>query len=138
MKNRFFQAWKKTKKNLLTTLPLVSGMILIISLISSLLKPEYLTSFFHRNVLMDSLIGGVIGSLAAGTPITSYVLGGEFLKVGISLAAVTAFIISWVNVGLIQAPMEGSMLGKKFAFFRNLLGFGGAISIGLIVHLILA
>ncbi len=70
--------------------------------------------------------------MAAGHPLTSYVLGGELLKKGISLVAVTALLVSWVTVGSIQFPAEALMLGRRFALYRNLLCFGFSILIAVL------
>jgi hypothetical protein len=67
----------------------------------------------------------------------SYIIGGELLKQGISLIAVTAFIVAWVTVGFIQLPAESMILGKKFAFVRNILSFIFAIIVALITVVIL-
>ena len=75
------------------------------------------------------LIGTFIGSIAAGNPVTSYILGGELLKGGISLFAVTALIASWVTVGVVQLPAEVLTLGRRFAIYRNLLCFVSAIGV---------
>ncbi|GAH89897.1 unnamed protein product [marine sediment metagenome] len=64
-----------------------------------------------------------MGSVLAGNPLTSYVLGGELLKQGMSLVAVTSFLVAWVTVGLVQLPAEAIMLGKKFAILRNIFSF---------------
>ena len=72
---------------------------------------------------MLSKDGSTVGSISAGNPITSYIIGGELLKEGISLFAVTAFITAWVTVGIIQLPAEASILGKRFALARNILSF---------------
>ncbi len=138
MNNKFLQTWKKTKQTIIATLPLVVGVLLLVSFLNLLLKSSWLTKLFQQNIFVDSFIGTIIGSLAAGNPITSYVLAGEFTQVGVGLAVVTAFILSWVTVGLIQLPAETMMLGKKFAIFRNILSFISAILIGLIVQLILS
>ena len=68
----------------------------------------------------------------AGNPVTSYVLGGEFLTQGVGLVAVTAFIVAWVTVGLVQLPAEALLLGKKFAVTRNIVSFFFAIIVALI------
>jgi len=73
----------------------------------------------------------------AGNPITSYVLGGEFFDAGISIMAVSAFIVTWVTVGIVQLPAEILLLGKKFALLRNLFSFLSAIVIGICTYLIL-
>ena len=137
MDNKFLQTWQKTKKTIITTIPLVVGVLLLISLLNLLLKSSWLIKLFQQNIFADSFIGAIIGSLAAGNPITSYILAGEFTQVGIGLAAITAFILAWVTVGLVQLPAESMMLGKKFAIFRNILSFISAILIGLITQIIL-
>ena len=78
---------------------------------------------FSKNTLLDSAIGSFLGSILAGNPITSYILGGELLQQGVSLMAVTAFLISWVTVGIIQLPAEIALLGKNFALVRNVTAF---------------
>ena len=137
MNKKFLQVYQKTQKIIIMTLPLVIGVILLISLLMPLLKSDWLIKLFQKNILIDSLIASVIGSLAAGNPITSYILAGEFTNLGISLAAIVAFILSWVTVGLVQLPAEVMMLGKRFAILRNILSFISAMLIGLIIQLIL-
>ena len=70
--------------------------------------------------------------MAVGHPLTSYVLGGELLEHGVSLAAVTAFLVAWVTVGSIQLPAEMLMLGRRFSLYRNLICFGLATLIALL------
>ncbi|MCD4704658.1 hypothetical protein K8R66_01125 [bacterium] len=138
MNNKFLQIWKQTRKIIITTLPLVMGVILLISLLNPLLKSNWIVKLFQYNILVDSFLGAIFGSLAAGNPITSYILANKFMGLGVSLAAITAFILSWVTVGLVQLPAETMMLGKKFAILRNVLSFISAILIGLIIQLILS
>jgi hypothetical protein len=75
------------------------------------------------------LVGAVLGSVAAGNPLAGYILGGELLAGGVSLIAVTALIVAWVTVGVVQLPAESLLLGRRFALSRNLLGFLSAIAI---------
>ena len=50
---------------------------------------------------------------------------------GISLYAVTAFIVAWVTVGMIQLPAEAAILGKRFAILRNFLSFLLSIAVAI-------
>ncbi|MCK5027534.1 MAG: hypothetical protein KAS07_03885, partial [Candidatus Pacebacteria bacterium] len=63
---------------------------------------------------------------------TSYILAGEFLAQGVSKLAATAFILTWVTVGLIQLPVESLVFGKKFAIARNVASFVTAIVIAVL------
>ena len=67
----------------------------------------------------------------------SYIFAGELLKQGISLIAVTAFIVSWVTVGIVQIPAESAILGKRFTLIRNLTAFIFAIIVAILTVLIL-
>jgi len=110
-------------KQLANLLPIFVGVILLIGLFNSFISKELLTSIFSGNTLPDILWGAGFGSILAGNPINSYVIGGELIEHGVSLFAVTAFIIAWVTVGLVQLPAEMAALGKKFALTRNVLCF---------------
>jgi len=127
----------KSAKSLWKTFPMILGTILLISLISVLIPKSFYTTIFSKNLFSDSFIGALIGSISAGNPITSYIFTGEMLKQGISLIAVTAFIVTWVTVGIIQIPAEATILGKKFAIWRNLTSFILAIIVAVLVVLIL-
>ena len=81
---------------------------------------------------MDILKGSIAGSILAGNPMTSYILGGELFNQGVSLVAVTAFLVSWVTVGTIQFPVESSIFGKKFAIVRNIISFIFSIIVAII------
>ncbi|MEE8596786.1 MAG: hypothetical protein V3T09_03135 [bacterium] len=118
-------------------LPLILGVLLLVSLIPVLIPKSFYLRFFQKNPILDSVTGSIIGSISAGSPITSYILGGEFLKDGVSLTAVTAFIVAWVTVGIIQLPAESLILGKKFAIIRNATSFLFAIIVALITVFLL-
>ena len=110
-------------KNFGSTLPLLLGVILLLGLFRTFISKQMIQSVFTGELLRDTLNGAVIGSFLAGNPITSYIIGGELLKEGVSLFAVTAFIVTWVTVGIVQFPTEAAILGKRFALARNVLSF---------------
>ncbi|RLI26048.1 MAG: hypothetical protein DRO52_03165 [Candidatus Hecatellales archaeon] len=118
--------------------PILLGVILLMGLLGTLIPSEWLFKVFTANPLWDTLTGAAVGSIAAGNPINSYVMGGELLKEGVSLYAVTAFIIAWVTVGLVQLPAEAAFLGGKFAILRNGLSFILALPIAAATGLILS
>ncbi len=129
---------KKTLKSLAITLPVLLGVLLLISLFQTLITNDQLILLFKGNPLLDSFIGASIGAILAGNPITSYIIGGEFFETGISIMAISAFIVAWVTVGIVQLPAEILLLGKKFALLRNLFSFLSAILIGICTYLILS
>ena len=115
-----------------TTLPVLLGAMLLIALASTFISDSTYASVFSGNSALDAVIAAFLGSILAGNPATSYILGGELLESGVSLFAVTAFLVSWVTVGIIQFPAESILLGKRFALFRNLSAFIFSILVALI------
>jgi len=101
--------------------PLLLGIIGLVGLFQVLITPKMLASLFRGNPLVDTMIGTFVGAAAAGNPVVSYLLGGELLAQGISLYAVTAFILSWVTLGFIQLPAEVDVFGGRFVLYRNVL-----------------
>jgi len=122
-------AFSKALKSFLTALPVLTGVILLMGLFKTFVTHEMISSVFTGEPFRDTLIGSALGSILTGNPITSYIIGGELLKNGVSLFAVTAFILAWVTVGITQLPAEAVFLGKRFALARNGLSFILAIGI---------
>jgi uncharacterized membrane protein YraQ (UPF0718 family) len=124
-------------KNFGTAFPIFLGIILLLGLLRTYVSPQLISSVFKGKIFSDTLLGSIFGSVSAGNPVTSYIIGGELLKEGISLFAVTAFMVAWVTVGVVQFPAEAAILGKRFAFFRNLLSFILSIAVAIATVLML-
>ena len=127
--------WKVLQKSSLSfgaMTPLLLGIIGMVGLFQVLVTPKMIASLFQDNHLFNTFIGTLIGSTAAGNPIVSYLIGGELLSQGVSLYAVTAFILSWVTLGFIQLPAEIEVFGGRFTLYRNILAFAFTILIAIL------
>ncbi|UUX93294.1 hypothetical protein [Methanoplanus endosymbiosus] len=133
----FSRSALKTGRSFLQVIPVLLGVLLLISLVNATVSPEVYAGFFTGNWIIDPFIGAAFGSIAGGNPITSYIIGGELLSLHVSIMAVTAFILSWVTVGLISLPAEMEILGRRFALVRNLLSFIFSIAAAVLVGLTL-
>jgi len=121
-----------------TAFPMLLTVILLFGLFRSFVPDRMLSAVFTGELLRDTVIGSLIGSISSGNAVTSYIIGGELLKENVSLIAVTAFIVAWVTVGIIQVPAEAAILGKRFACVRNILAFvlSVLVSIGTVKTLV--
>lgn len=117
------QTLKSSTRQFVYLVPIFMAVILSIGLFTTFISEEILSSIFSGNPALDTLWGALFGSILAGNPINSYVIGGELLEYGVSLFAVSAFITAWVTVGLVQLPAEIASFGKKFALVRNAVAF---------------
>ena len=130
------QALVKAAKMMWRVAPIILGTIILVSFASVLIPKSFYAAIFQNN-LLDPVVGSAIGSILAGNPITSYIIGGELLKQGVSLIAVTAFIVAWVTVGIVQLPAESMILGKRFAITRNIISFILSIIVAILTYIIL-
>lgn len=130
------RANRKTFQIFCKILPTILGTILLVSIFTVLVPKSFFQFLFSGNPFRDSLVGGVIGSISAGNPVTSYILGKGLLDNGISPIAVAAFITTWTTVGLLQFPAEALILGKKFALARNLTSFLISLIVAIIAALL--
>ncbi len=120
----------RTLKNIKTSIPILVGILMLLSLLEMVFD-QYYTKIFTGNWLLDPLVGTLVGSISVGVPVASYVIGGELLKQGITLIAVTAFVFSWTTVGVMLMPLEMKTLGKRFTLVRNGLNFVFSIVIAI-------
>jgi len=125
----WFASLAKTVRSFINLLPIIIGMLLLTSLALVLFPRQLIDELFGHSALMDSVIGAGLGSIAAGHPLASYLIGGELLERGVGLVAVTALMVAWVTVGIVQLPAEGVLLGMRFALCRNLFNLFAAVAI---------
>lgn len=120
---RLIQCVSNTARSFVASLPMLLGIILLMGIFRANVSKEMLFRFFGGGAFRDTLVGSLVGSISGGNALTSYIVGGEILAQGGSLFAVTAFLATWVTVGIIQLPAEASLLGRRFAVARNLISF---------------
>jgi uncharacterized membrane protein YraQ (UPF0718 family) len=125
-------ALSRTVRTFINILPIIIGMLLATSLVIALFPDKLSQGLFGNGDITDAMLGAAIGSIAAGHPLASYLLGGELLAGGVELVAVTALLVSWVTVGVVQLPAEALMLGMRFAIYRNMISFFIAVIIAFV------
>lgn len=121
--NRLTKSFNKTIYSFINVLPIIIGMLLATSLVITVFPQQISAGLFGNGDILDALLGASIGSIAVGHPLASYLLGGELLRGGVGLVGVTALLVSWVTVGIVQLPAESLMLGGRFAITRNVVCF---------------
>ena len=112
--------------------PMLLAIIALVGLFETYITPQMIHSLFDGNIIHDTILGTTAGAVSVGQPFLSYIIGGELLKEGVSLYAVTAFMLAWVTLGLIQLPLEFSIFGSRFTIIRNLLSIVFAFIVSLL------
>ncbi|BCD61286.1 hypothetical protein NitYY0826_C0120 [Nitratiruptor sp. YY08-26] len=117
------RALSQSLKSFFKILPMLLGVIGVVGIFKVFITPDLLASLFTKNPFYDTFIGLFAGAIAVGQAIISYILGGELLESGVSMYGVTAFLLAWVTLGIVQLPLEASVLGIRFMLLRNILAF---------------
>ena len=130
-KNNIKEAFNKSLKGFLSMLPMLLAILLLLGIFDVYITKDILLSFFISDNFVDTITGTLLGGVLTGNPMISYILGGELTDAGVSLYAVTAFILSWVTIGLVQLPAEVEIFGLRFTFYRTLFTFITTILVSL-------
>ena len=116
------KALRKTLKSILDLLPMMLGILLLISFLKTSWIIEYVV-----HVVKDNFIGVIIADFAwaisAWNFINSYIIVKKLWDFSSYMLIWTVFMISWVTIWLVQLPLEAKYLWKKFAIIRNILAF---------------
>lgn len=133
----FRSAISRSARQFGSVLPLLLGVILLIGLLKALVPEENIKAMFTGFETLDTLIGAALGSIFAGNPVSSYIIGDALLSAGVGLSAVAALILTWTSVGLVQMPAEIAALGARFAVARCVVALIVSVAAALLAGLIL-
>lgn len=122
-KRSFKKSLNSALKSFLSISPMIIAVIMFVGILKTFVTKDMFILLFTKNAFVDTFIGTLIGAVSVGQPIVSYIIGGELLDMNVSMYAVTAFILSWVTLGVVQLPLEIEILGLKFTIYRNILAF---------------
>lgn len=126
------ESFKKAIIGLISMLPMLFAIILLLGIFDVYVTKEMISSLFIHNNFIDTIIGTTMGALLTGNPMISYILGGELTSAGISLYAVTAFVLSWVTLGVVQLPAEVEIFGLRFTTLRTILTFISTVLVSIL------
>jgi predicted Fe-Mo cluster-binding NifX family protein len=113
----------RSARQFASLLPVLLGVVLLVGLFKAFLTGKAIAGLFAGPGPTDALLGATLGSVFAGNPVNSYVIGDALLSAGTGPFAVAALILTWVSVGLVQLPAEVSALGARFAVGRAVAAF---------------
>lgn len=123
------KAFVKAFVGFLSMTPMIIAVVAIVGLMQVYVTPKMLSALFGHGDILDLLSGTLAGGISVGQGIISYVIAGELMAQGVSLYALSAFILSWVTIGLVQLPAEASVFGIRFTVYRNLFALVSTILI---------
>lgn len=127
----FLKDKEKTKKAVINgfksfekIMPQFLSIVIVISIILVILKPEIISKLIGKNSgYLGVLFSSIIGSITVMPTFVAFSTSNILLKNGAGYAQISALVSTLTMVGLLTFNLEADYIGKKAAFYRNLLAF---------------
>ena len=131
-------ALKTSGKTAAGILPFLLIIIIVIGFLTTFVPGNIIASLMGRRAgFWGVLVASLIGSILLVPHFVAAPLAASLLHQGAGIPAIAAFITTLVMVGIVTMPMEIEVMGKKFTIWRNLLSFGFALLIALVMGALL-
>ncbi|GAA3663062.1 permease [Asaccharospora irregularis] len=127
----FFKDKNKTKKALIKALksfenimPQFLSIIIVISVILSILDTDTISHLIGKNSgFIGVFLSSIVGSITMMPTFVAFSTANTLLENGAGYSQVAALVSTLTMVGVITFTLEAKYIGKKTAFFRNLIAF---------------
>jgi len=112
------------KKAFLNVLPELSGILILIAVILTLVPPRVFQSMMGGNSGFTGMfIAALIGSVTIMPGFVTFPLAKSLLDMGAGISQVIVFVSALMMVGFVTAPLEIRYFGRRQTLIRNVLAF---------------
>ncbi|OPJ56810.1 permease [Alkalithermobacter paradoxus] len=112
----------------------IFAVLFIIGLMITLIPPESINTFMgDSNVILSTIGSAFVGSVTLIPAFVAFPLAKSLLDRGANVVPLVAFLTTLTMVGVVTFPLEKREFGLKFALIRNILSFGFAVVIALVM-----
>jgi uncharacterized membrane protein YraQ (UPF0718 family) len=132
-------ALKNGFKSFENIMPQFLFIIIIVSIVLSIVNPLTISNLIGpESKLLGITLSSIVGSITMMPTFVAFSTGDSLLKSGAGYAQVSALITTLTMVGVLTFSLEASYIGKKAAFYRNLIAFLFAFIVAFFVGGVLA
>lgn len=137
-KEKTINSMKKSKKMMGSMMGQIIGILFLIDLILTFVPPELIRDYLGgSNTILSTVLAAALGSVTLIPAFVAFPLVGSIVDMGASIMPAVAFLTTLTMVGLVTFNLEKKEFGAKFTITRNLLSFGMAIVISLLMGVVL-
>jgi len=129
---------KKTRKMMQNMIGEIIAIIFLIGLVLTFVPPATIEGVLGSdNLILATMTAAVAGSVTLIPAFVAFPLVGSFVDLGASIIPAVAFLTTLTMVGVVTFPLEQKEFGTSFAITRNLLSFGMALVIAVMMGVVL-
>lgn len=137
-KEKTINSMKRSKKMMGNIVGQLIGILFLIGLILTFIPPELIKNYLGgSNTVLSTVLAATLGSVTLIPAFVAFPLVGSIVDMGASIMPAVAFLTTLTMVGLVTFNLEKKEFGIKFTTVRNLLSFGLAIVISLLMGVVL-
>ena len=137
-KEKTINSMKRSKKMMGSMMGQIVGILFLIGLILTFVPPELIRDYLGgSNTILSTVLAAALGSVMLIPAFVAFPLVGSIVDMGASIMPAVAFLTTLTMVGLVTFNLEKKEFGAKFTITRNLLSFGMAIVISLLMGVVL-
>jgi Predicted permeases len=137
-KKKTFNSIKMSSGMMRNMIGEIIGILFLIGLILTFIPPETIKKYLGQsNILLSTVISAFMGSITLIPAFVAFPLVGSLVNAGASIVPIVAFLTTLTMVGIVTFPLERREFGFKFALVRNLLSFGFAVIIALLMGVVM-
>ncbi|QGU94012.1 permease [Clostridium bovifaecis] len=123
-KGKTKKALRRAWKSFENVMPQFLGIIFIIGIMLSVLKPEVISHIIGKESgIFGVVLSAIVGSITMMPTFVAFPTADMLLKNGAGYAQVGALVSTLTLVGIITFSLEAKYIGKKATFYRNFLAF---------------
>jgi len=127
-------AWKIT----LQVLPVLFFIFILMGTLQAFVPKETIAGLLGaKSGPGGVLLAEAVGCFALIQPAAVFPFSGYLLRSGASYAAIAGFVLTAILIGISTLPLEAKLLGIRFTAARNILTFGAAFLVALVIGWIL-
>jgi uncharacterized membrane protein YraQ (UPF0718 family) len=127
-------ALRKSWKAFEGVMPQFLGIILIVGLMLTIIRPEVIADILGEGSNIVGVISAaLLGSIIMMPTFVAFPTADMLLKNGAGYAQVGALVSTLTMVGILTIPLEAKYIGKKAAIIRNSLSFLFSFLVALVI-----
>lgn len=136
-KRKTIKALKMAGKRLLKITPLFFYVIGLTAIVLALIPPGWVERVLGRESgVTGMLLAMGLGSITMMPGFVAFPLAAALKAQGVSYAALAAFTMTLMNVGVVTFPLEKSYLGIRVTLIRNGIGLILAAAVTAVIALV--
>ena len=135
-REKTLRALKIAVRRFIRILPAFLIMLILVSVVLYLVPDELISQYLGSdNKFTAVALASLLGSVTIMPGFIAFPLAGILVQKEVAYMVIAAFTTTLMMVGVLTAPIEKAYFGLKVTVIRNVISFGIALAVALMIGL---